>query len=156
MAKMNKARFVTGNDISGIRVDVGLEFHKIIDYDRKSMRKALSKGAAAVRKEARRLVARRAIVSQAGAAPVRQTGKLMRSIGVVEKGTGGGWIKLGPRTFSKAGLEPGLFYPAILYYGSAKMNIAKRANYMEIALKNKREAVRGQIRAALQDALVPR
>ena len=154
MAKMNKARFVTGNDISGIRVDVGLEFHKTIDYDRKAMRRALTQGAGDVRKEARRLVARRAIASQPGEAPARQTGRLMRSIGVVTRGSKGGWIKIGPKTFK--GADAGFFYPAVLFYGSTKMNIAKRANYMEIALKNKRETVRSQIRATLQDALVPR
>ena len=154
MGKMNKARFVTGNDISGIRVDLGLEFHKTIDYDRKAMRKALNQGAGAVRKEARRLVARRAIASQAGDAPSMQTGTLMRSIGITARGSKGGWIKVGPKTFK--GADAGFFYPAVLFYGSAKRNIAKRANYMEIALQNKREAVRSQVRAALQNSLVPR
>jgi hypothetical protein len=156
MAKPSKSRFITGNDISSIRLDVGLTAHKIIDYDRRAMRRALAFGAAAIRKEARLLVSRRAIVSAPGEAPARQSGKLMKSIGTVSKGTGGGWVKVAPRTFSKAGLAPGLFYPAVLYYGSAKRSIEKRSNYMQTALQNKTENVRGAIQSALRDALVPR
>ena len=41
---MNKQRFITGNSLGALRVDVGLEFHSIVDYDRKKMRKALAQG----------------------------------------------------------------------------------------------------------------
>ena len=135
----------------GIELSVGLEFHKVIDYDRKALRKALREGAAQVRKEARRIVSRRAI-SLAGEDPGLRTGALRRAIGIVGKGSKGGWIKIGVRK-SK---EMKDFYPAFLFYGSPSTGLAKRANFMETALGNKREAVRAQVRAALRNALVPR
>lgn len=49
MSRMNKARYVSGKALGGLEVEVGLEFHKIVDYDRKQMRAALNTGAAAVR-----------------------------------------------------------------------------------------------------------
>ena len=135
----------------GIELSVGLEFHKIIDYDRKALRKAMREGAAQVRKEARRIVSRRAI-SVAGDFPGMRTGTLKRAIGIVGKGSKGGWIKVGVRK-SK---EMKDFYPAFLFYGSASTGLAKRGNFMETALTNKRDAVRGQIRSALKNSLVPR
>lgn len=155
MSKLSKERFVSGNDMGPGRVEVGLEFHKTIDYDRKAMRKALSRGGADVAKEARRLVSRNAI-SAPGQNPGQVTGKLKKSIGVVTRGSKGGWIKIGPRTFSKAGLGGGIFYPAILFFGSSARNIGRRNNFMIEALQKKREAVRSVIRAALKDSLVPR
>lgn len=96
----------------GTEVHVGLTFHKAIDYDRKALRKALVKGAAEIRKEARRLVSRRAI-SAAGAFPGMQTGTLKRAIGIVSKGSKGGWVKVGVKK------TPGMddFYPAFMFYG---------------------------------------
>lgn len=141
----------TSASLGGIELSVGLQFHKIIDYDRKALRKAMREGAAKVRKEARRIVSRRAI-SQAGEAPGLQTGTLKRAIGVVGRGSKGGWVKVGVRK-SK---EMKAFYPAFLFYGSPKTGLARRANFMETALSNKREEVRSQIRSALQNALVPR
>jgi hypothetical protein len=159
MAKLNKERFKTGNDRSGFSIDVGLEFHKIIDYDRKVMRKALAGGGRDVIKEARRIVSRRAI-SAPGGIPGEVSGALKRSIGVVTKGSKGGWIKVGPRRTkemeAKASKSKWAFYPAFLFYGSAKRHLAKRANFMTDALQNKREAVRSVIRAALKESLVPR
>lgn len=137
--------------IGGIELSVGLEFHKIIDYDRKALKKAMREGAAQVRKEARRIVSRRAI-SAAGEFPGLQTGALKRAIGIVGKGSKGGWIKIGVRK-SK---EMKDFYPAFLFYGSPSTGLAARGNFMVTALNSKREAVRSQIRAALKDSLVPR
>lgn len=135
----------------GIELSVGLKFHKIIDYDRRALRKAMREGAAQVRKEARRIVSRRA-VSQAGAFPGLQTGALKRAIGIVGKGSKGGWIKIGVRK-SKEMVD---FYPAFLFYGSPSTGLARRGNFMQTALQNKRETVRSQIRAALRNSLVPR
>lgn len=148
---MNKSRFVSGNDLGSLRLDVGLEYHKIIDYDRKKMRRALNTGANLLRKEARRLLSRKAIASKPGEAPAMQSGKLMRAIGTITRGSKGGWVKVGPRS-----IKGSIFYPAFLFYGSPKTGLAKRANYMEIALKNKNEILRSNARSALQDALVPR
>lgn len=137
-------------DLGGISLDVGLAFHKTIDYDRRAMRRALVKGAADVRKEARRLIARRA-VSAPGEMPGQQTGALRRAIGVVSKGSKGGWIKIGVRS-----IKGSVFYPAFLYYGSRKTGLAARGNFMTAALANRKEVVRTEIRAALRNALVPR
>lgn len=132
------------------RLDVGLDFHKVIDYDRKAMRAALRAGAKPIIKEARRLVARRA-VSGAGDFPGSETGRLKRAIGVVSTGSKGGWIKVGVKSI------PGsIFYPAFLFYGSPKTGLARRGNFVTAALAAKREEVRGPIRAALAQSLVPR
>lgn len=159
MGKINKAKFRTGNDMGLGRIEVGLEFHKTIDYDRKAMRKALAGGGRDVIKEARRIVSNRAI-SAPGGAPGEITGALKRSIGLVTKGSKGGWIKVGPKRtdemVAKAKKTKWAFYPAFLFYGSSKTGLAKRSNFMIDALQNKREAVRSVIRAALKDSLVPR
>jgi hypothetical protein len=104
--------FVKGG-YGGTEIHVGLAFHKIIDYDRKALRRALVKGAAEIRKEARRLVARRAI-SASGQFPGSSTGALRKAIGVVSKGSRGGWIKIGVK--KTAGMAD--FYPAFLFYGT--------------------------------------
>jgi hypothetical protein len=140
----------TEGQVAGIQLHVGLEFHGTIDYDRKAMRRALIKGAAVVRKEARTLVARR-VVSQPGEFPGEVTGAMRRAIGVIGKGSKGGWIKVGVRAI------PGSFYyPAVLFYGSTKRNIAARGNFMTAALANRGEEIREQVRDALRHALVPR
>ncbi|MDO9236003.1 MAG: hypothetical protein Q7U28_08230 [Aquabacterium sp.] len=141
----------SSGSVGGFDLSVGLEFHKIIDYDRRAMRAALVKGAAEVRKEARRIVSRRA-VSLAGDFPGLQTGTLKKAIGTVSKGRKGGWIKIGVRRSDAMRY----FYPAYLFYGSPKTGLAKRGNFMTTALANKRDTVRGQIRSALQNSLVPR
>lgn len=150
MSKINKERFVTGNRMDGLDLRVGLEFHKIIDYDRKAMRRALRGGGADIRKEARRLLSRRA-VSAPGDIPGMQTGMLKRAIGIVSMGSKGGWIKVGPKS-----IKGSVFYPAFLFYGSPKTGLVKRANFMETALQNKRDVVRDRIQIALKDSLVPR
>lgn len=133
-----------------IEAHVGLVGHKIIDYDRRAMRKALRKGAADVRKEARRIVSRRA-VSQAGEFPGLQTGALKRAIGIVGRGSKGGWIKVGVKSI------PGsAFYPAFLFYGSPQTGLEKRGNFMTAALAARRESVRAMVQEALRHSLVPR
>lgn len=133
-------------------LEVGLEFHKTIDYDRRAMRRALVKGAAQVRKEARRIVARRA-VSAPGDFPGQQTGAMKRAIGIVGKGSKGGWIKVGVKKTPEMGKD---FYPAFLFYGSQKTGLARRGNFITAALDARREAIRSDIRAALAQSLVPR
>jgi len=131
-------------------VRVGLDFHRTIDYDRKAMRAALGRGASEVRKAARRIVSRRAI-SLAGEFPGMQTGKLKRAIGIVSRGSKGGWVKIGVRS-----IPSNDFYPAFLFYGSPKTGLKKRGNFMVAALSEKREAIRSIARNALKNALVPR
>lgn len=144
-------RETTTGSIGAAEVQVGLEFHKTIDYDRKLMRRSLVKGAGVVRKEARRLISRRAI-SAPGEMPGMETGAMRRAIGIVAKGTKGGWVKVGVRKTA----EMQDFYPAFLFYGSAKTGLAKRGNFVVAALDNKRDTVRDQIRGDLKNALVPR
>lgn len=105
----------------GTEVHVGLEFHKIIDYDRRLLRRAMAKGAGEIRKEARRQVARR-VISAPGENPGLQTGTLRRAIGVVSKGTWGGWIKIGV----KKPPQMKEFYPAFLFYGVKKLGKIQR------------------------------
>ena len=140
----------SSGEIAGLRLFVGLDFHQAIDFDGKHLRRALVNGARAVRKEARTLVARR-IVSQPGEFPGQQSGALRRAIGVIGRGSKGGWIKVGVRAI------PGSFYyPAVLFYGSPKRHIAARGNFMTAALAHKSEEIRDQVRSALRHALVPR
>lgn len=150
MSRTSKSRHVSGNALGGLEVQVGLEFHKVIDYDRKKMRAALVRGAGTVRKEARRLLGRRA-VSLPGGIPGRESGALWRAIGVVSRGSKGGWLKVGPKS-----IDGRKFYPAFLFYGSKKTGLEPRANYMEVALQNKASTVRAEAREALRGALVPR
>lgn len=138
------------SEAAGISLHVGLDYHSIIDYDRRQMRRALVKGAAVIRKEARTLVSRR-VVSQPGEFPGEQSGAMRRAIGVIGKGSKGGWIKVGVRAI------PGSFYyPAVLFYGSSKRNIAARGNFMTAALADRASEIRDQVRDALRHALVPR
>ncbi len=140
----------SSGEVAGVRLFVGLDFHQAIDFDRRHLRRALIQGARVVRKEARTLVARR-IVSQPGEFPGQQSGALRRAIGVIGKGSKGGWIKVGVRAI------PGSFYyPAVLFYGSPKRHIAARGNFMTAALAHKSEEIRDQVRSALRHALVPR
>lgn len=129
---------------------VGLEYHQTIDFDKRGLRKSMRQGAADVRKEARRLVSRRAI-SAPGEMPGQQSGALKRAIGIVSRGSRGGWIKIGVRSI------PGsAFYPAFLFYGSPKTGLQQRGNFMVAALSNRRTVVRGMIRGALRESLKPR
>ena len=137
-------------NVGGVRLFVGLDFHSSIDYDRRQLRRALIKGSALVRKEARTLVSRR-VVSQPGEFPGQQSGAMRRAIGVIGKGSRGGWIKIGVRAI------PGSFYyPAVLFYGSPKRHIVARGNFMTAALANRSAEIRDQVRSALRQSLVPR
>lgn len=137
--------------MGGVEVNVGLKYHSVIDYDRKQMRRALNKGAAMVRKEARRLISRRAI-SSPGDFPGMQTGVMRKAIGIIKRGSRGGWIKVGVKKTP----EMKQFYPAFLYYGSPKTGLAPRKNFMTYALDSRREDIRTDMRDALIKALVPR
>lgn len=129
--------------------NVTIEGHSRIDFDRKKIRKAMRSLGADVRKEARRLVARRAI-SGAGEYPGRQTGRLMRSI-KARVSKPGFLVRVAPTKTS----EMKDFYPAFLGYG-VRGRIEKRGNYMTDALEHRSANVRNVLRAALQDALIPR
>lgn len=156
-----------------------------IDFDRKKVRQAMRRAGRDVQKEARRLVARRA-VSEAGQYPGKRSGDLQRSIQVTVSRSGF-LVRVGP--LNKSG-KMKVFYPAILFYGHRGQGIGKlaagmgvgssnrrrrgeraraiaersgrgfvlepRGNYMVDALDTRRAAARAGIAAALQDALIPR
>jgi hypothetical protein len=112
-----------------------------------------------IQKEARRLVARRA-VSQPGEYPGRDSGTLWRSI----KSKVSRWgflVRIAPQKTPEMG---GDFYPAFLWYGVRRKGgeegsgwrIEPRANYMTEALDKRREVSENAIKTALKDALIPR
>lgn len=149
----------------GLEIFETITGHSRIDFDKKKIRKAMRKFGAEIRKESRRLVARRAI-SAAGEYPGRDSGELFRSI-KVKVSRPGFLVRISPE--KTAGMKD--FYPAFLYYGvtgksrrsdhkeqakDGKWRIAPRRNYMVDALESRRDFVQAGLRAALQDALVPR
>ena len=138
-----------------------------IDFERSKVRRAMRTLGREVQKESRRLIARRAI-SGAGEYPGRQTGRLWRAV-KYHVSRSGFMVRIQP---DKTG-EMKDFYPAYLHYGIRRTRslalakrhvkqpegpyrLAPRANFMADALENRREQTRTVLRAALQDALIPR
>ena len=99
-----------------------------IDFDKKAIRKSLNSLGRSVAKEARRLVARRAI-SGAGEYPGRQTGALMRSI-KHKVSKPGFMVIIRPTKTDEMGEG---FYPAYLHYG------IRRNRERALAKKHKRQ-----------------
>lgn len=133
-----------------LEANVTIQGHSRIDFDKRQIRKAMRRLGSDVRKEARRLVSRRAI-SSAGDYPGLATGALMRSI-KAKVSRPGFLVRIQPDKTAEMGKD---FYPAFLHYGVAG-RLAKRKNFMIDALDNRAETVRTVLRAALQDALIPR
>jgi len=143
-------------------LNVRLAGHTRIDFDRKQIRKALRNEGRGVQKEARRLVARRAI-SAPGDFPGRVTGTLWRSI-KSKVSRPGFLVRIAPQKTAEMGRD---FYPAFLGYGvrpspngkggsSNGWRIEPRDNYMVEALNRRRPVSEVALRAALQNALIPR
>lgn len=143
-------------------LNVRLSGHTRIDFDRKQIRKALRIEGRGVQKEARRLVARRAI-SQPGEFPGRDSGALSRSI-KSKVSRPGFLVRIAPQKTPEMGND---FYPAFLQYGvrpnpngkgggANGWRIEPRANYMVEALSRRRPVAEVALRAALQNALIPR
>jgi len=126
---------------------------RLPEVSKRDLRNALRRAGRDVQKEARRMVARRAI-SQAGAAPGRITGALQKSIGLVMPSMKQDrqWVKIYPLT-KKITPQAGIYYPAMLYYGSKKRNIEPRSNYMVEALNARRSRVRSIIAGAIRASL---
>lgn len=133
-----------------LEINVKLDGFSRIDFDKKKIRKTMRTLGRDVQKEARRLVARRAI-SGAGEYPGRQTGRLWRAI-KYRVSKPGFLVKIMPG--KTADMKD--FYPAFLLYGSKKRDLAPRKNYMTDALDNRRSVARGALRNALMDSLKPR
>lgn len=149
-----------------LEVNQTITGHSRIDFDKVKIRRAMRKIGAEVRKEARRLVARRAI-SVPGQYPGRGTGALMRSI-KARVSKPGFLVRIAPDKTSDMGKD---FYPAFLWFGvtgnarrkdhraqpkNGAWRIAPRENYMIDALESRRESVRSTLRDALMDSLKPR
>ncbi|GEM_PF-6982921 len=151
-------------------VHVALSGYSEIDFDGKRVRSAIRKEAGEVRKNARRLIARKA-VSNPGEYPGKMTGLMQRAIKVLmarrRGGSGGLWAAIGP--VKVEGMSD--FYPAILAAGvtgkprtkghktQAKngiWRIAPRKSPMPDALKAREAATRVALRDAMIDALVAR
>lgn len=143
-------------------LNVRLTGHSQIDFDRKQIRKVLRVEGRGVQKEARRLVARRA-VSSPGDFPGRDTGALSRSI-KSKVSRPGFLVRIAPQKTPEMGND---FYPAFLQYGvrpnpngkgggASGWRIEPRANYMAEALNRRRPVAEVALRAALQKALIPR
>lgn len=133
-----------------LEINVKLDGFSRIDFDKKKIRKTMRTLGRDVQKEARRLVARRAI-SGAGEYPGRQTGRLWRAI-KYRVSKPGFLVKIMPA--KTADMKD--YYPAFLLYGSKKRDLAPRKNYMTDALDNRRSVARGALRNALMDSLKPR
>lgn len=134
-----------------LEINATLEGFSRIDFDGKRIRKTMRLLGREVQKEARRLVARRAI-SGAGDYPGRQTGAMWRAI-KYRVSKPGFLVRIQPDKTEEMGKD---FYPAYLNYGSKKRNLAKRRNFMTDALESRRDMARSAIKRALKDALVPR
>lgn len=149
-----------------------------IDFDKRQVRRAMVRIGAVVRKDARRLVARRAI-SSPGEYPGADTGALKRSI-TSRVSKPGFLVVIRPVMTS----EMDAFYPAYLWYGVRRLvnrkvqaswdanrkrkkghteitkaasawRIAPRKNYMTDALAAKRGLIQQTLAAALENALKP-
>ena len=127
---------------------VDVEGHTKIDFDRRMVRKALMKGGREIRKEARRLVARKAI-SKPGENPGKRRGYLQRSIDLVTPFSKTGfWVKVEPTTqgIKKSGR---IYYPAVLFYGVRGRRIGRLADGKGLGKSNRR--ARGARASALEE-----
>lgn len=151
--------------------------HSTIDFDKRTVRKAMRAIGIDVRRTARRMVSRRA-VSKPGEYPGRDTGALMRSIRY-RVSNPGFLVRIAPMTIEGANS----FYPAILAYGvrsgatrrnnhraqsyvrkrrpdvvitGTDWRLEPRANYMADALAQREAHIQSVLRTALYGALNPR
>ncbi|HVL75309.1 MAG TPA: hypothetical protein VM406_04780 [Noviherbaspirillum sp.] len=151
-----------------LEVNVKLAGHTALDFDKKKMRRALRQIGGGVRKEARRLVARRA-VSQPGQDPGRDSGTLSRSIKVKVFSSGMGAV-VSPQKTAEMG---DAFYPAFLVYGVRRdakrrkdhqrqvdngkgWRMAPRNDFMMSAQFKRSDVSKAALMEALKDALKPR
>lgn len=136
---------------SWLETNVTLDGFSRIDFDRRKIRKAMQVNGRDVQKAARKLVSRRAI-SRPGENPGRMTGAMYRSI-KYKVSRPGFLVRIAPYKTAEMGDD---FYPAYLYYGSTKINLKERNNFMVEALDKRSNNVRVVLRNALESALIPR
>lgn len=133
-----------------LETNVKIDGFTRLDFDKKKVRKTMGVLGRDIQKAARRLVSRRA-VSAAGNYPGAQTGKLKRSI-QYRVSKPGFLVRIMP--FKTKDMVD--FYPAYLYYGSKKNNLAPRKNFMTDALEARSPHARQVLLKTLEDALIPR
>jgi hypothetical protein len=130
-----------------MEIKIRVKGFKGIDFDKRELKAAIRKGGAVVQKEARRLVARRAI-SGAGDFPGYDSGAMSRSI-KVKVGSGGGYAVVMPFRTTEMGKD---FYPPYLIYGTSR-GLKKRKDFMQQALINKQAQIRLAIRLSIFRAI---
>lgn len=120
-----------------------------IDFDRKRVRKTMQAQGKVVQRDARKLVARKAL-SEAGNYPGRVTGRLYRAIRYKVSKSG---FMVVIRPEKSSGMKD--YYPAFLLHGTSK-GIEPRGNYIADSLKKHEATAITAIRETLQDAIQPR
>lgn len=133
-----------------LETNVTIDGFSQVDFDRSKVRKSMRLIGRDVQKEARRLIARRAI-SNPGDYPGRHTGRMWRAVKYKVSRSGFMVVVRPDKTDDMS-----FFYPAVLHYGSEKRNIQARKNFMTDALDNRQQNARAALHGALQDALIPR
>jgi hypothetical protein len=136
---------------SWLETNVTIDGFSRIDFDRKKVRKSMQLLGRDVQKEARRLIARRSI-SLPGQNPGRMTGAMYRSI-KYKVSRPGFLVRIAPQKTAEMGRD---FYPAYLHYGSEKINLKSRNNFMTEALDRRSDNARSVLRNTLESALIPR
>ncbi|MFA6076346.1 MAG: hypothetical protein WC778_11015 [Negativicutes bacterium] len=130
-----------------INVRITVDGINRLRFDKRELKAAFRKGGAVVRKEARRLIASRA-VSSAGSFPGYNSGAMSRSI-KVKVGSGGGYVRVMPTKTSEMGAD---YYPAFLMVGTRR-GLRPRKDFMVQALDNKQSEIKAAIMASLQNAI---
>lgn len=130
-----------------IEVNIKVKSFDRLWFDKRELKAAIRTGGKVVQKEARRLIANRA-VSGAGEFPGYDTGAMSRAI-KVKVGSGGGYAKVAPVKTGEIGKD---YYPAYLIQGTSR-GLKKRRDFIVQALENKRLQIRLAIRLSMINAI---
>lgn len=128
-------------------VNIQIRGFNRLHFEKRELKAAIRKGAREVQKEARRMIANRA-VSGAGDFPGYDTGAMSRSV-KVQAGSGGMYAVVSPHKTPEMGDD---YYPAYLVYGTSR-GLEKRKDFIISALESKRGVVRQMIRRSLVNAI---
>jgi len=131
---------------NAIKIDIDTRVNMLL-FSKREIKAAMKMGGKVVQKEARRLISSRAVSAPDGL-PGYDTGAMSKSIKVTV-GSGGGYVKVMPYKTPAMGKD---YYPAYLIYGTNR-GIEKRADFMQVAFKNKQWMIRQAIRAAFLKSL---
>lgn len=126
---------------SGINVD----YLSLWDFDLDKLKRELTSESRLIRRDARRLVAKKAI-SSPGDFPGKDSGVLQRTIQVKKFRSGLGF-------YITHRMPAGTFrYPFVLAYGSEKRGIAPRKDHINEVFKQRRPAIIDGLRRALRNS----